>query len=55
MSQSSTRRLPPELERYTLFSRWDREDAEARRRQRALEELAQALKRRQADRCESRP
>jgi len=44
------KKLPPELARYTLVSCWDREEAEAQRRQRALEELAGALKHRQAER-----
>ena len=53
MSLSSTRKLPPELERYTLFSRWDREESEAQRRQRALEELARAMKGKQAEHSQS--
>ena len=50
MAQSSPRKLPPELECYTLFSRWDREESEAQRRQRALEELARAMNSKRAER-----
>lgn len=44
------KKLPPELARYTLVSRWDQEEADAQRRQRALEEFARALKSRQDER-----